>query len=56
MNLAYTAPSDKWYAQLNERNLEANNVMTGLTFSTLTGKQVLLAEPRVFGVRAGLRF
>ena len=56
MNLAYTAPSDKWYAQLYERNLEANNVMTGLTFSTLTGKQVLLAEPRVFGVRAGLKF
>jgi iron complex outermembrane receptor protein len=56
VNLAYTSPRDKWYVQLYARNLEANNVMTGLTFSTLTGTQVLLAEPRVFGVRAGLKF
>lgn len=56
VNLAYTAPRDKWYAQIYARNLEANNVMTGLTFSTLTGTQVLLAEPRVFGVRAGVKF
>ena len=56
VNLSYTAPRDKWYAQLYARNLEAQNVMTGLTFSTLTGTQVLLAEPRVFGLRAGLKF
>ena len=56
VNLAYTAPGDKWTAQLYARNLEAKNVMTGLTFSTLTGTQVLLAEPRVFGVRAGIKF
>jgi iron complex outermembrane recepter protein len=56
ISLAYNAPRDKWYAQLYARNLEAKNVMTGLTFSTLTGTQVLLAEPRVFGVRAGLKF
>ena len=56
VNLSYTSPRDKWYAQLYARNLEANNVMTSLTFSTLTGTQVLLAEPRMFGVRAGVRF
>ena len=56
VNLAYTAPRDAWYAQVYARNVEARNVMTGLTFSTLTGTQVLLAEPRVFGVRAGLKF
>ena len=56
VNLSYTAPRDNWSVQLYARNLEAENVMTGLTFSTLTGTQVLLAEPRMFGVRAGLKF
>ena len=30
--------------------------MKSLTFSTLTGTQVLLAELRMFGVRAGVKF
>ena len=54
--MAYTAPHDNWSVQLCARKLAANNVMTSLTFSTLTGTQVLLVELRMFSVRAGVKF
>ena len=56
VNLSCTAPRDNCSVQLYRRSLEANNVTTGLTFSTFTGTQVLLAEPRMFGVCAGVKF
>ena len=56
VNVTYAAPGDKWYVQGYARNIENKNIMTGLTFSSLTGTQVLLAEPRVFGLRVGVKF
>lgn len=52
----YTAPGDKWYVQAYARNLENKSVMTGFTYSPLTGSNVYLAEPRTFGIRAGMKF
>ena len=56
ISTTYTAPGDKWYVQAYARNLENKNVMTGFTFSSLTGSNVFLAEPRTFGIRAGVKF
>ena len=55
-NATYNAAGDKWYVQAYGRNLENRSVMTGFSFSSLTGNQVFLNEPRNFGLRAGLRF
>ena len=55
-NATYNAAGDKWYLQAYGRNLENRNVMTGFTFSSLTGNQVFLNEPRSFGLRGGVRF
>jgi iron complex outermembrane receptor protein len=56
INLTYTAPREKWFVQAYARNLENKNVMTGFAFSSLTGSNVYLSEPRTFGVRAGVKF
>ncbi len=56
LNATYNAAGDKWYVQAYGRNLENRTVMTGFSFSSLTGNQVYLNEPRNFGLRAGLRF
>ena len=55
-NVTYNATGDKWYVQAYGRNLENRTVMTGFTFSSFTGGQVFLNEPRSFGLRGGVRF
>ena len=55
-NATYNAAGDKWFVQAYGRNLENRNVMTGFTFSSLTGNQVFLNESRSFGLRGGVRF
>jgi len=49
-NLTYSAPGDKWFVQLYGKNLEDKNVISGYNFNTFT-----LAEPRLFGLRAGVK-
>lgn len=56
LNVTYTAPRNKWYVQGFARNLEDKTVITGFSFSSLTGSQAFLSEPRTFGLRAGVRF
>lgn len=55
-NATYSAAGDKWYVQAYGRNLENRTVMTGFSYSSLTGNQVYLNEPRSFGLRGGVRF
>jgi iron complex outermembrane recepter protein len=56
VSVTYTAPGEKWYAQGYARNLENRNVATGFAFSSLTGSNFSLADPRTFGIRAGVKF
>lgn len=56
INVTYTAPLDKWYVQGYSRNLENRNVATGFAYSSLTGSNFSLADPRTIGIRAGMKF
>lgn len=56
ISTTYTAPGEKWYVQAYARNLENKNAMTGFAYSSLTGSNVYLSEPRTFGIRAGVKF
>lgn len=56
INITYTAPQEKWCVQGYARNLENRNVATGFAFSSLTGSNFSLADPRTIGIRAGMKF
>ena len=56
INATYNSAGDKWYVQGYVRNIENSSVMTGCTFSSLTGNQVYLSEPRTYGLRVGMKF
>ncbi len=56
INATYTAANDKWSVQGFVKNLGNRTAMTGFSYSSLTGSQVYLNEPRTFGLRATVRF
>ena len=56
INLSYNAAGDKWSVQGYVKNLENKTVLTGYSFSSFTGNQAYLSEPRTFGIRASIRF
>ena len=56
MNISYNAAGDKWSVQGYVKNLENKTVLTGYSFSSFTGNQAYLSEPRTFGIRASIRF
>jgi iron complex outermembrane receptor protein len=56
INATYTAANDKWSVQGFVKNLANKTAMTGFSYSSLTGSQVYLNEPRTFGLRATVRF
>ena len=56
INLSYNAAADKWSVQGYVKNLENKTVLTGYSFSSFTGNQAYLSEPRTFGLRASVRF
>ncbi|WP_343033256.1 TonB-dependent receptor [Altericroceibacterium indicum] len=54
LQVTYNAPNDVYYVQGFVRNLEDSLIVTGAGSSTYG--TVVLADPRTYGVRAGVRF
>ena len=54
LQVTYSAPNDTYYVQGFVRNLEDALIVTGASSGTYGS--VTLADPRTYGVRAGLRF
>jgi len=54
LRLGYNAPGDRWYVQAFARNVENSTVVTSVDDSGLVVAQ--LADPRTYGVRAGVKF
>jgi iron complex outermembrane recepter protein len=52
--LTYTADREAWYVQAYVKNLEDTNVIAGL--GGLAAPNAILAPPRTFGVRVGMKF
>lgn len=54
MALTYTADRDAWFVQAYAKNLEDANIIAGL--GGLAAPNAILAPPRTFGIRGGIRF
>ena len=54
LRLGYNAPGDRWYLQAFARNVENSTVVTSVDDSGFVVAQ--LADPRTYGVRAGVKF
>lgn len=57
--VTYNAPDEAWYIQAFGKNLEDKVTVTGAGVATLAGLNnggAQFADPRVFGVRAGVKF
>ncbi|MBO9695149.1 MAG: TonB-dependent receptor [Sphingopyxis sp.] len=54
LTLTYTAPEDRFYLQAYAKNLE--NEITLSTASAQNGTSAAFADPRTYGVRAGVKF
>ena len=52
--LTYNAPDKAWFVQGYIRNIENNVIVSGASSGTFAG--VTLADPRTYGVRAGVKF
>lgn len=52
--LTYTAPDDRFYVQAYAKNLE--NEITLSSLSAQTGTSASFADPRTYGLRAGVKF
>jgi len=56
LTLMYSAASDQWSVQAFVKNIQDKQAITGYSFSTFTGNQVFLSDPRTFGLRATAKF
>lgn len=60
LTVTYTAPEERWYVQAFGKNLEdevtVTSVGVALAFPGLNNGGAQFADPRTFGVRAGVKF